>query len=148
MPVKPVGRVIKDLKRRYDKKPEDWRFLTGVVKGQYDTYILHDETLWQIKTMPLSPHQHVGFGGVVARNIDEEIASRMRKGTPLLFQLISPQERDRVIVVKGIERYSAKSVGNIKSLLTPRQAKLDLKLRKELDELMRKRYGYRLDMYV
>lgn len=148
MPAKPVGRVIKDLKRRYDKKPEDWRFLTGVVKGQYDTYVLHDKTLWQIKTEPLSPHRHVGFGGIVARNIDEEIANRMQKGTPLLFQLISPQERDKAIVVRGIERYSPKSVGSIKSLLSPKQAKLDLKLRKELDELMRKRYGYRLDMYV
>ncbi|HID90531.1 TPA: hypothetical protein EYP44_01055 [Candidatus Bathyarchaeota archaeon] len=147
MPTKPVGRVIRDLKRRYDRKPRGWRFLTGVAKGHYDTFILHDGTLWQIKTEPLSPFHHVGFGGVVARSIDEEIAEEMQKGAPVLFRLVSPQDRHRVIVVHGIERYSSESISGLKALLSPRQLKLDLRLRKELDKLMRRKYGYRMEMY-
>lgn len=148
MPTKPVGKVIKDLKRRYDKKPKGWRLLTGIVGGRYDTFIFHDGTLWQIKTEPLSPYHHVGFGGVVAKNLDEEIAKSMQRGKPVLFQIVSPQEKEKVIVVRGIERYSSKSIDDLKTLLSPRQLNLDKKLRKDLDELMRKKYGYRTSIYV
>ncbi|MFQ6084957.1 MAG: hypothetical protein ACE5OY_01635 [Candidatus Bathyarchaeia archaeon] len=143
MAIKGVGRIVRELKRRYDRKPKGWRFLTGISEGRYDMFISHDGRLWQIKTEPLSPYHHIGFGGIIARDIDEEIVRKMRSGTPAFFEMISPQSKDKAIIVRGIERYSSKSVGDLKSLLSPQQRKLDIRLRKQLDEIVQKKYGYR-----
>lgn len=82
----------------------------------------------------------VGAGArVAARKVDDEIRDLMGQGLPMPFGLISPhpQFKDRAIIAAGIGRHQ-ESTERLRGLLPGRQRKVDLELKRKLDELRRK----------
>ena len=59
--MKTVEQIMFEIKKKYDKKPENWRVLRGRDKrGHYDTYILGCDSLWYMKTEWKTPYQPIG----------------------------------------------------------------------------------------
>jgi hypothetical protein len=137
---RPVGEIIEEVKRTYDRKPYDWRVLTGRdQKGYTDIFLSQSSTLWQIKTEAINPYELVGFGTRVGK-IDEEIRRKtMEIGAQMLFEILSPQKKG-IIITKGLQTVSSESTKGLKGALSQKQAKLDMELRRELEDLLHKRY--------
>ena len=143
----PVGEAIKEIKRIYDKKPYDWRVLTGRDRfGHTDLFLSQSLSLWQLKMEAINPYELVGFGSRIGK-IDEDIQSKtMEIGSRSIFELISPQ-KNGVIITKGLQIVSNDSINNLKNELSEKQAKLDVELRKELEILLQRRYA-QMKIYV
>ena len=137
---RPVGEIIEEIKKTYDKKPYDWRVLTGRdQKGYTDIFLSQSSTLWQIKTEAINPYELVGFGTRVGR-IDEEIRRKtMETGTKALFEILSPQ-KEGIIITRGLQTVSNESTKGLKGALSEKQVRLDAELRRELEDLLHKRY--------
>ena len=121
MPVKAIGDILLEMKKRYDKDQQGWQVLSGKTDhGLFDTFVLHRDRLWQMKTEPVNPFEVIGVG-VTHRRVDEGIHNRiMKEGQPFFFQMIAPQ-RKGVLVASGIQRYSDESALKQRSVLSDKQ---------------------------
>ena len=147
MPVKPIGDLLLEMKKRYDKEPKDWRVLSGQAEhGFFDTFILHRDRLWQMKTEPVNPFEAIGVG-VAHRHVDEGIHNQiMQTGEPFLFQIAAPQ-RKGVIVASGVQRFSNDSASKLRTVLSDRQQELDRELEAAVHSISLKRFPERHAMY-
>jgi len=148
MPVKPIGDLLMEMKRRYDRDPRGWRVLTGRSDhGLFDTFVLHRDRLWQLKTEPVNPFEAVGVG-VSVRRVDEALYNKiMEQGRPFFFHIAAPRKRG-VIVAQGIQRYSDSSVSRLRSVLSDRQEQLDRELQAAVMSISRRLFPDRHAMYV
>ena len=138
MEIKPVEEIIKEIKSRYDKDPNNWLILRGKDDNisHIDTFIKQNETLWQMKSELKNPYQHIGVGARFGRKIDAEIDNVMKTGKKIPFGEIYPQPDKNFIIASGMESYSSKSVNTLKETLSSSQKKLDEKLNKSLKNLL------------
>lgn len=148
MRTKPAKDLMKEMKKRYDKNPKEWRVLTGLdSKNRYDTFISSgDKRLWQMKAEQVGQNEIVGVGMKVAK-MDEEIEKIMKAGATVPFGIISPQSKDLAIIMAGIQQYSSSSTNQLnREHVSSKQAKLQSDLEKEIesminrDPLMSKKY--------
>jgi hypothetical protein len=136
-----------EMKKRYDKEKVGWRVLSGRAdQGLYDTFVLHRDRLWQMKTEPVNPFEAIGVG-VTHRRVDEGLHNKiMQEGKPFLFQIAAPQ-RKGVILAQGIQRYSDDSASRLRTVLSDRQEELDRELATAVRSMSLKRFPERHDMY-
>ncbi len=145
--VKPIGDVLMEMKKRYDKESHGWRVLSGATdQGLYDTFILHRDRLWQMKTEPVNPFEVIGVG-TTHRRVDEKLHNRiMQEGKPFLFQIAAPQ-RKGVVIAQGIQRYSDDSASKLRTVMSDRQEALDRELETSVRSMSLKRFPERHAMY-
>ncbi len=145
--MKPVGDLLLEMKKRYDKESAGWRVLSGAADhGLYDTFVLHRVRLWQMKTAPVNPFEVIGVG-TTHRRVDEGLHNRiMQEGKPFLFQIAAPQ-RKGIVVAQGIQRYSDESAVRLRSVMSDRQERLDRELETAVRSLSLKRFPERHAMY-
>ena len=136
--MKTVEQIMFEIKKKYDKKPSDWRVLRGRDKrGHYDTYVLGSDSLWHMKTEWKTPYQPIGVGRKIddfpekARHIIEEGGEYFPIGE------IYPQPKDATLIAIGIGRYSPKSTSNLKRIISGQDA-LEGKMNKGLKKLLKK----------
>jgi len=137
-----------EMKRRYDRDPRGWRVLTGrSSRGLFDTFILHRDRLWQLKTEPVNPFEAIGVGSPV-RRVDEALYNKiMEKGRPFFFHIAAPRKRG-LVVAQGIQRYSDSSASRLRSVLSDRQEQLDRELEAAVTSISRRLFPERHAMYV
>lgn len=147
MPVKPIGELLLEMKTRYDRDPKGWRVLSGQTDhGLFDTFVLHHDRLWQMKTEPVNPFEAIGVG-VSHRRVDEGTHNQiMQAGEPFLFQIAAPQ-REGVIVAGGVQRFSNDSASKLRMVLSDRQQQLDRELEAAVQSISRKRFPERHAMF-
>jgi len=147
MPVKPIGELLLEMKKRYDRDPKGWRVLSGQTDhGLFDTFVLHHDRLWQMKTEPVNPFEAIGVG-VSHRRVDEGTHNQiMQAGEPFLFQIAAPQ-REGVIVAGGVQRFSNDSASELRMVLSDRQQQLDHELEAAVRSISRKRFPERHAMF-
>jgi hypothetical protein len=171
MNVASAEELMREIKKRYDRKPEGWRILLARdSRGHYDLFVFQGPEAWQIKTEMISPHSSVGYGVRLGRT--KEIVGR---AVPH-YGLRPVSERQLIEVMKGIEEgsshrvfeeilktkpvpsnrigdagvmtgpmmYSPKPLG----FISEKQRELDLELSKSLDKLLYKKYPDRMRLYV
>ena len=145
--MKAIGDLLLEMKKQYDKDQSGWRVLSGRADhGLYDTFVLHRDRLWQMKTEPVNPFEVIGVG-TTHRRVDEGLHNRiMKEGKPFLFQLIAPQ-RKGVLVAQGVQRYSDDSTSQVRSVLSDRQEQLNRELEATLRRMSLKRYPERHARY-
>jgi hypothetical protein len=145
--VKPIGDLLLEMKKRYDKESLGWRVLSGAAdRGLYDTFILHQDRLWQLKTEPVNPFEVIGVG-TTHRRVDEGLHNRiMQEGKPFLFQIAAPQEKG-VVFAQGIQRYSDDSASRLRMVMSDRQEVLDRELETRVRSMSLRRYPERHGMY-
>jgi hypothetical protein len=137
MEVKPLGKILSDIKKEYDKsKKKDGKLLVGKdSKGRHNLFISQNRKLWQMKIEYLTPYTITGVG-VEVGNVDRKMQTQLSKGTPLLFGLIAPQSDKKAIIAQGIASASSHSVENLKHLISSKQKRLDQKLDASLRKLL------------
>ena len=147
MSVKPVGDLLLEIKKRYDKDQQGWRVLSGRAdQGLYDTFILHRDRLWQMKSEPINPFEVLGVGTTHHR-IDEALHNQiMQEGQPFFFQLVAPQ-RKGIVIAQGMQRYSDDSASQLRLVMSDRQEQLDRELATAVHSMSVKRYPERHAMY-
>lgn len=145
--VKPIGDLLMEMKKRYDQDKSGWRVLSGKADhGLFDTFVLHRDRLWQMKTEPVNPFEAIGVG-VSHRRVDEALHNRiMQEGQALLFQIAAPQ-RKGVILAQGIQRYSDNSAAKLRTVMSDRQEQLDRELQTTVQSMSLKRFPERHAMY-
>jgi len=167
-------KVRREIARLYDKDPEGWRVLVGKDKsGFYDALISHGTEAWQVKEYQVNPYKFVGLGsklpsltseplipqeypfGLRAIGVDQmkEIASVIddpRTMSDLASKLLS---RKPVSATEALES-PAILQGPILQSATPLEAlssahtRLDEKLRKELQRIVRRDFRHTLTPYI
>ena len=137
MEIKSVERIIAEIKERYDQEPVGWKLLRGRdTAGHYDTYIMNNKSLWQLKTEFKSPYQPAGVGIKILDNPDEEMDILMREGDILPFSEIYPQRKSHPIFAMGIGRYSPKATNKLKSIISSKNEELERNLSKSLNKFL------------
>lgn len=145
MSVRSLAEIMEEMRKCYKQHPKlqkKWQVLAGGDEYGYSDLFFYGPGVgvWQIKGELKSPYEMVGAGArVAARKVDDEIRDLMGQGLPMPFGLISPhpQFKDRAIIAAGIGRHQ-ESTERLRGLLPGRQRKVDLELKRKLDELRRK----------
>jgi len=155
----------------YDEVPTNWRvFLGRDLKGYFDTLVVHEKDAWLIKEERISPYKSIGVGAKLAiesepkvrfpysfgfRPVSDEMLAKLMRAalsnkdlrvyaTELIKKepLPLPKITTRV-VLQGPLIYT----GKVPIIAPEKQIKLDLKLRAELMELIKRKYPHLLTMY-
>jgi len=151
--IKPVREIIKKIKKKYDKDPEDWK-VTGCKDkyGNQDTLVTHPPNTYWLKSKAINPFSAISHGSVV-RHLDDEINKEIgKKLTPdemlRLFGFIVPISSDSAIITSGIERFSQQKGKFLKDKITEKKKNLSHSLARKVDEEFTKRYPQRKNLYI
>lgn len=171
MNVASAEELMREIKKRYDRKPKGWRVLLARgPRGHYDLFVSQGPETWQIKMERISPHRSVGYGvklgrtkEIVGRGVPHyglrplskrqliEIMKSVEEGSShkvfeeiLKTKPVPSNQIGNAGVVTGPMMYSPKPLG----FISENQRKLDLELSKSLDRLLYKKYPDRMRLYV
>jgi len=167
-------KVRREIARLYDKDPEGWRVLVGKDRsGFYDALISHGTEAWQVKEYQVNPYKFVGLGsklpnitsgalvpqeypfGLRAIGLDQmkEVASVIddpKTMSELAAKLLSrapvsaSEALESPAVLQGPILQSSRPLETLSSAHT----RLDERLRKELQHLVRRDFRHTLTPYV
>ena len=134
---------MSEIKGKYDKDPDNWRFLRGKdSQNHITTFIGHDDKeLWQLKTEWKNPVTPLGIGKCVKRNLNDEIAELMKTGTDIPIHEIYPN-KESFLIALGFGKYSQASTNKIRDILTQDipgyNSKIEMELNLEFQKLLNK----------
>lgn len=136
--MKTVEQIMFEIKKKYDKKPENWGVLRGRDKrGHYDTYVSGADSLWHMKTEWKTPYQPIGVGRKIddfpekVRHIVEE------EGEYFPIGEIYPQAKNSALIAIGIGKYSPIATNSLKRIISGQDV-LEEKMNRELKKLLKK----------
>lgn len=135
--IKDIRGLMREMKERYDRSEskETWRVLQGMGGNRYDTFVLGDGVLWQIKAEEVAPNEMLAVGTKITR-FDEEVEKIMGVGSPVPFGTITPQGGGLSIIMAGIQMFSSDSASQlVKNYLSSKQEALESKLRQQIESL-------------
>ncbi len=168
------AKVRREILRLYDKDPQDWKVLVGRdSKGFYDLLFTHRSDAWQVKEYQVNPYKFVGLGARL-RNIS---ADRLAVGEyafglrPIDIDLMKelanvmddPHQmsdvasrllREKPITTQEAVQNPAILHGpifesnNPLETLSAAHTKLDEKLRKQLQQIVRRDYRHTITPYL
>lgn len=138
MTIKSISTLMGGLKESYDKSKDksSWKVLQGMNRQYFDTFIVGDNNLWQIKS------EEVGFGELLAVGMkisrsDEDLEKIMKTGSPVPFGTVTPLNRKLSIIMAGVQTYSSESSNLLcREYLSSKQASLEQKLKAQVDKMM------------
>ncbi len=137
MEIRSVEEIIAEIKLKYDSNPYNWKMLRGRDRaGHYDTYVMNEKTLWQMKTEFRNPYQPTGVGVRVKDPPIEEVEFLMEKGAALPFSEVYPQTQSNPIFAMGVGRFSPPAANTLKGIISSRQEELEKNLSESLDKLL------------
>lgn len=151
--IKPIRNVVKKIKKKYDKDPEDWK-ITGCKdnQGNQDTFITQSPNTFWLKSKALNPYSAISYGSVV-RHLDDEITQEIgKKLSPdemlRLFGFVVPTSEDNAIITSGIERFSPQKGKFLKDKITEKKKNLSMNLARKVDEEFTKKHPQRKNLYI
>lgn len=167
-------KVRREILRMYDKDPQDWKVLVGRDRtGFYDLLFTHKSDAWQVKEYQVNPYKFVGLGA----RIRDASADRLAVGEfafglrpidldqmkELASVMDDPQQMNdiasRLLLEKPITTQQAvqnpailhgpifQSTSPLETL-SAAHTKLDEKLRKQLQQIIRRDYRHTITPYI
>ena len=167
-------KIRREIARQYEKDPEGWRVLVGRDgSGFYDALISHETQAWQVKEYQVNPYKFVGLGSripnltsnslisqehpfglrpigldqmkEIASVIDDpktmsELAAKLLNRSPIS----ASEALESPAVLQGPILQSPRPLETLSSAHT----RLDERLRKELQQIIRKDYRHTLTPYI
>ncbi|MEM3653727.1 MAG: hypothetical protein QW723_03335, partial [Candidatus Bathyarchaeia archaeon] len=74
MNIKTVDEILKEVIKRYNKDPKEWKVFVGKDRsGHYDLLITHKSQIWLIKGEQINPFKWIGYGIEQSIENDEKI---------------------------------------------------------------------------
>lgn len=167
-------KVRREILRLYDKDPHEWRVLVGKdATGFYDLLVTHRSTAWQVKEYQVNPYKFVGLGARLPNvSVDSLMAdehgfglrpigldqikelARVMDDRNEMNSLTARLLREKPISTRDAVENPAVLHGPILQSTSPLEAlstehgKLDEKLRKELQQIIRRDYRHTLTPYI
>jgi hypothetical protein len=161
--------TMKEILKKYDKKPEKWQVLIGrSPKGFWDLLFSNPEEVWQLKLDTIYKPNPMGFG--VKLEIDPSKIQTTESFPSYGFRPISSKKIMNLMknmmdkpadmataIMKSIKETPPMPTKKIKShitavgpyiqqpsleLVSPQQKELSMKLDRELEKLMREKYPW------
>ena len=167
-------KIRREISKLYDKDPQGWRVLVGQDRsGFYDVLVSHGAEAWQVKEYQVNPYKYVGLGSKLPGptpgqliNSDHpfgfrpigfermkelesiiedpravsELAAKLLIEKPVSFT----EAMESPVVLHGPVLHSARPI----EALSTSQTKLDVKLRKELQRIVRRDYRHTITPYI
>jgi hypothetical protein len=174
MEIKTVDEIIKEVMRKYNRNPKEWKVFAGKDKnGYYDLLITHKSQIWLIKSEQINPFKWVGYGVKQSIENDEKIKKfpsfqfgfrplsqkkieelsetleDREKMSEFILKLLNTQpkpihEIKSPLVVQGPIVYSSKPL----EIISEEQKRLSNKLKEELERLIYKKYSQTRTLYI
>ena len=105
-----VDELMRYLKGRYDTsdRKKEWRALSGRnhVRGSTDTFVLTDDSVYQIMSKDVSKDKTLAVGREVG-SCSPDLAELARRGSPIPIGLVSRAPDASAIVMFGMQQYSS-----------------------------------------
>lgn len=166
--------VRREIVRRYDKDPTDWNvFFSTDRRGYHNIITVHRGQMWLVKEEAINPYKSVGFG--LKTKLDSEIPAK--KLSPYPFGLRPVQEDQAKQIIQAFEGgedtgniitrildskpWPASEIRTPMILqgpmlqiprgveiLSEQHQALDAKLRRQLDQLLQRKYPHIVGQYV
>lgn len=167
-------KIRREIARQYDKDPLGWSVLVGKDRsGFYDVLISHGTDAWQVKEYQVNPYKFVGLGSrlpnapphpipgseslfglrpigldrmkEITTLIDDpramsELASKLLSEKPVS----STEAMESPAILQGPVLHSS----NPLETLSTSHTKLDMKLRKELQQLVNREFRHTVTPYI
>lgn len=163
-----------EISRLYDKDPQGWRVLVGKDKlGFYDVLVSHGRQAWQVKEYQVNPYKFVGLGSRLPTPTPEPLISnehpfgfrpvgfkQMKElasltddpsaMSGLAAQLLAekPVSSTEAVESPGILHGPILHSGGPLEALSSSHAKLDEKLRKELQRIVNRDFRHTIAPYI
>jgi hypothetical protein len=166
-------RIRREISRLYDKDPQNWRVLVGKDKtGFYDLLISHESQAWQVKEYQVNPYKFVGLGsklpGSSPRPLISEHSFGFRPvGLQQMKELASVIDDPRAMTDIATKLLAERPVSTMEAVESPAilqgpimqsarpiealsssHAKLDEKLRKELQRIVQRDFRHTITPYI
>jgi hypothetical protein len=167
-------KIRREIARLYDLNPEGWRVLVGRDKtGFYDALISHGTKAWQLKEYQVNPYKFVGLGsrlpntspdpliarehpfGLRAIGLDQmkEIASVIDDPSSMSELAAKLLSRRPVSASEAVESPAVLQGPILQSprpldALSSAHTRLDERLRKELQNIIRRDFRHTLTPYI
>ena len=167
-------KIRREIARLYDKNPEGWRVLVGRDKsGFYDALISHGTEAWQLKEYQVNPYKFVGLGsrlpnlpvgplvpqeepfGLRAIGLDQmkEIATMIDDPSAMSELAAKLLSRKPVSAIEAVESPAVLQGPILQSprpleTLSSAHTKLDMRLRKELRNLVNREFRHTVTPYI
>lgn len=105
-----VEELMRYLKGRYDssERKREWRALSGRdhVRGSTDTFVLTDDSVYQIMSRDISKDRVLAVGREVGGS-SQDLAEMAGRGSPIPLGLISRAPDASAVVMFGMQQYSS-----------------------------------------
>ncbi|MHA1684375.1 MAG: hypothetical protein ACTSUE_25790 [Promethearchaeota archaeon] len=152
MPIEEIDELFKDIKKKFDDDPENWRVLSDIDgRGNKDLFISQHDNLWQIKTKPIDPRHGIAKG-FRARSIDDDIQDELRakglEGDKYLFSMVVPQRETNPIFASGIESFAMNRSSTLKQQLADKHKHIERDLQNEVEKEFEKKHFRRKNMFL
>ncbi len=151
--VAPVSKIVKKMKKEYDRDPKDWRVIGSKDEhGNLDTFINRKPNSYWLKSKQLSPFSSLSMGTIIRnidRDIDEKIGKEMSPDDMLrFFGMVVPIKKDQSIVAAGVEKYSQKHGNYLKKIIKERDSNIGSQLVRRIDEEFTRKFPQRKNLYI
>lgn len=164
-------KIQHQISKLYDKDPQGWKVLVGKDKvGFFDVMISHKDEGWQIKQYQVNPYKFVGIGSRLPNTavhpiVTDNPAFGLRPiGIDQMKDLIDDPKSMNDVLLRLLQekpttsRDIAESAGVLQGpilqssspleTLSTAHTKLDEKLRKELQRIVRRDFRHTLTPYI
>lgn len=168
------AKIRREIARRYDKDPEEWRVLVGRDRsGFYDALISHRTEAWHVKEYQVNPYKFVGLGsrlptmpfdssvsaehpfGLRAIGLEQmkEIASVIDDPSSMAELAAKLLSRKPVSATEAVESPAILQGPILQSTrpietLSAAHTRLDAKLRRELQSLVNRDFRHTVTPYI
>jgi len=163
--------IRRKLIEKYNRNPWNWKIFVSTDRNSFiNTLVLHDEESWLIKEYLINPFKSVGVGARLSpprSNIQGKFNFGFRPiSDSVIKRILEENDKEkRISILNKVLSTKPMSLSNIKSNfilggpiyyaprsileeISPSQRKLDEKLRRELNKILRKEYPHLFTPYV
>ncbi|MBU1159348.1 MAG: hypothetical protein KKE24_08425 [Candidatus Thermoplasmatota archaeon] len=110
MDVQGIDEFMRYLKAKYDdsERKDEWRALSGRdhVSSNYDTFILTDQKIFQIKSKEISSKDTVAIAREVG-GASPDMVEMIQGGAPVPLNVISRAQNASAVIMFGMQQYSS-----------------------------------------
>ncbi|MEM4298195.1 MAG: hypothetical protein QW815_07500 [Nitrososphaerota archaeon] len=162
--------IRRELIQEYNKDPTGWRVYVGRdVRGYTDLIFTHGRDVWFLKEEAISPYENVGLGikSVMARDglapslptfgfrpLSKDLVESVwkaiseQRGVGNLIMKLLDQKPRPLSSIMAEALLEGPIIGSPRTLeIFPEQRELDLKLRRDLEKLLERKYPHLLTTY-
>ena len=150
-----LGRIIKGIKKKYDKDKENWKVYGGTDNtGNSDLLISQDPDLWYIKSKYVDPFRAISYGKQL-KSIDDDISREINKNKKdskdvfhSLFGMSVPVSEKDIITAAGLMRVAPREMSLLKKRISDKYPNVGKNLQRKVQKTWKNQFPDRDNIYL